>query len=219
MEESILHIELLNGPVMGDSSGEHRANGGRFHNRAESLIVVDSGALSETSKDPASLVAIEGPISAELVREDPFAGDDVGALRSWNKVPDPIAHQGPVLVLHSRTPIGIDEGSADGGRDRGRCRRRSRGGEDESIRQHSEAILCPCDHPMRILRRRDRHHHALTSRGRWPKRGWWSVTRGGRAAANDGRRRSARPATHEVAGPPGPQSVQQERPGLRVAPQ
>jgi hypothetical protein len=84
MEEGILHIELLNRPVMGDSSSEHRAHGGRFHNRAESLIIVDSGALSETSKDPASLVAIEGPISVELVREDSFASDDVGALRLWN---------------------------------------------------------------------------------------------------------------------------------------
>jgi hypothetical protein len=134
IEEGILHIELLNRPVMGDSSDEHRAHGGLFHNRTESLVVVDSGALSETPKDPASLVAIEGPVSAELVREDPFAGDDVGALRSWNKISGPITHQGPVLILHSHAPIGIDEGSVDGGRDRGRCRRRSRGGEDESIK-------------------------------------------------------------------------------------
>jgi hypothetical protein len=28
MEEGILHIELFNQPVMGDSSGEHRAHGG-----------------------------------------------------------------------------------------------------------------------------------------------------------------------------------------------
>jgi hypothetical protein len=87
MEEGILHIELLNRPVMGDSSDEYCAHGGRFHNRVEGLIVVDSGALSETPKDPASLVAIEGPVSAELVCEDLFASDDVGALKSWNKVP------------------------------------------------------------------------------------------------------------------------------------
>jgi hypothetical protein len=179
MEEGILHIELLNQLVMGDSSGEHRKHGGRFHNRAENLIVVDSGALSETSKDPVSLVAIEVPVSAELVHEDPFAGDDVGALRSWNKVPGPITHQGPVLILHCHTPIGIGEDSADGGRDQRRCRRRSRGGEDESIRYHSEVILRPCDHPMRILWRRDMHDHALTSHRRWPKRGWWSGIRGG----------------------------------------
>jgi hypothetical protein len=81
VEEGILHAELLNGPVTGDSSGEHRANGGRFHNRAESLIVVDSGELSETSKDPVSHVAINGPISAELVREDlqmPLSSEGAG---------------------------------------------------------------------------------------------------------------------------------------------
>jgi hypothetical protein len=55
MEEGILHVELLNGPVTGDSSGEHRANSGRFYIRAESLIVVDFGALSETPKDPTGL--------------------------------------------------------------------------------------------------------------------------------------------------------------------
>jgi hypothetical protein len=45
----------------------------------------------------------------------------------------------------------------------------------------------------------------------WYPRGW--------AAADDGRRRSARPATHGVVGHPGPQSVQQKRPGPRVAQQ
>jgi hypothetical protein len=208
MEEGILYIELLNWPIMGDSSGEHHAHGGLFHNRAESLIVVDSRALSETLKDPASLVAIEGPVSAKLVCVDPFAIDDVGALRSWNNVPCPITHQGPVLILHSHVPIGIGEGSADGGRDQGWCRRRSHGGEDESIRWHSEAILRLCDHPVRILRRRDRHHHALTSCRRWLKRGVVEWYPRGRATVDNGHRRWVRPATHRVAGYPGPQSVQ-----------
>jgi hypothetical protein len=81
MEEDIIHIKLLNRPVVGDSSGEHRAHGARFHKRAESLIVVDSGALSKTPKDPMSFVAIECLVGVELVREDPFASDDIGALR------------------------------------------------------------------------------------------------------------------------------------------
>jgi hypothetical protein len=120
--------------VGGERGGEHSAHVGRFHNRAKSLVVVDSRALSETPKDPASLVAIEDPVSVKLVCEDPFASDDIGALRSWNKIPCPITHQGLVLILHSRVPIGIGEGSVDGGWDQGRCQRCSRGGEDESIR-------------------------------------------------------------------------------------
>jgi hypothetical protein len=122
MEEGIFHVELLNGPVMGDSSGEHRANSGRFYNRAESLIVVDSGALSETSKDPSGLVAIKGPVSTELVLEDPLAGDNVGALRSENQLLGPIADQGSVLFLHSRTSMGIGKRNTNRGGDRGQCR-------------------------------------------------------------------------------------------------
>jgi hypothetical protein len=122
MEEGIFHVELLNGPVAGDNSGEHRANSGRFHNRAESLTVVDSGALSETPKDLTGLVAIKGPVSTELVREDPLAGDNTGALRSGNQLPCPIADQGSVLFLHSRTSIGIGKRNTSEGGDRGRCR-------------------------------------------------------------------------------------------------
>jgi hypothetical protein len=84
MEEGIFHVELLNGPVTGDNSAEHHVNSGRFYNWAKSLIVVNSGALSETPKDPTSLVAIKGPISTELVLEDPLVGDNVGALRLGN---------------------------------------------------------------------------------------------------------------------------------------
>jgi hypothetical protein len=79
VEEGVLHIELLNWPVAGDSNSEHHANDGQFHNRAKSLVVVDPEVLSETSKDPASLIVIKGPIGAKLVREDPLVGDDIGA--------------------------------------------------------------------------------------------------------------------------------------------
>jgi hypothetical protein len=104
-----------------DSSGEYRANSGRFYNRAESLVIDDSGALSETPKDPTGLVAIKGPVSTELVREDPLACDNVGVLRSGNQLPHPIADQGSVLFLHSHTPMGIGKRSMSGGGDRGRC--------------------------------------------------------------------------------------------------
>jgi hypothetical protein len=121
IEEGILHVELLNGPVTGDSSGEHHANSGQFYNWAESLIIVDSGALSETPKDPTGLVAIKGPVSTELVREDLLAGDNVGGMRSGHQLPGPIADHGFILFLHSRMPMGISKHSMSGGGDRGRC--------------------------------------------------------------------------------------------------
>jgi hypothetical protein len=122
MEEGIFYIELLNGLVMGDSSGEHRANSGRFYNRVESLIVVDSEAMSETLKDPMGLVAIKGPVCTELVHEDPLASDNVGALRPENQLPGPIADQDAILFLHSHTPMGIGKHSTSGGGDQGWCR-------------------------------------------------------------------------------------------------
>jgi hypothetical protein len=105
VEEGILHIELLNRLVVGGNNGEHRVNGGQFDNRAESLIVVHTGALCKTLKYLASLVAVKSPIKERLVCEYPFVGDDVGATRLRNKFLDPIAHQGSILFLHSRTPI------------------------------------------------------------------------------------------------------------------
>jgi hypothetical protein len=77
--------------------------------------------LSETLKDPMSLIAIKCPVSAELVREEPLASDDVGALRPGNKLSGSIAHQCLVLILHSRAPIGIGERSTDEGQDWGWC--------------------------------------------------------------------------------------------------
>jgi hypothetical protein len=121
VEEGVLHIELLNWPVVGDNNSEHRANSGQFHNRAESLIVVDPRALSETPKDPASLVAIKGPVGTKLMREDPLVGDDVGVTRLGDKLPGLIAHQGPILVLHSCTPIGVSKRNTYRDQDRGRC--------------------------------------------------------------------------------------------------
>jgi hypothetical protein len=96
-------------------------NGGRFYNQIESLIVVDSGALSETPKDLAGLVVIKGPVSVELVREDPLVNDNVGALRSGNKLPGPIAHQGSVLYLNSHTPMWIGKQNTSEGWDQGQC--------------------------------------------------------------------------------------------------
>jgi hypothetical protein len=115
------HVELLNGPGTRDSSGEHRVNSGRFHNRTEGLIVVDPGALSETPKDPTCLVMIKGPVSTELVRENPLTSDNVGALRSGNQLRGLIVDQGVVLFLHSHTPMGIGKRSTSRGGDRGRC--------------------------------------------------------------------------------------------------
>jgi hypothetical protein len=122
VEEGIFYVEVLNGSGTGDSSSEHCAKSDQFYNRAEGLIVVNSGKLSEIPKDPTGLVAIKSPVSMELVREDPLAGDNVGALRSGNQLSGPIADRGPVFILHSHTPMRIGKRSTSTGGDQGRHR-------------------------------------------------------------------------------------------------
>jgi hypothetical protein len=105
VEEDVLHIQLLNRPDARCGNSEHRASGGRFHNWTESLIVLHPGVLSEASENPVSLVEVESPIGEELVCEHLLASDNIGAMGSGNKLPSPITHQGPILHLHSRTPV------------------------------------------------------------------------------------------------------------------
>jgi hypothetical protein len=95
VKEDIFYVELLNGPGTEDSRGEHHVNSGQFYNRAEGLVIVDSGALSETLKDPTGLLAIKGPVSTELVCEDPLAGDNVGVLRSGTSSQVPLLIRAP----------------------------------------------------------------------------------------------------------------------------
>jgi hypothetical protein len=117
VEEGILHIELLNWPVAGDSNSEHHADGVRLHNWAKSLIVVDPRVMSETPEDPASLVAIKGPVSVKLEREDQLASDYIGATGSGDKLSGPIAHHDPILILHSCATIGVDKYNTYNGQD------------------------------------------------------------------------------------------------------
>ena len=60
MEEGILDIELMDRPV--PREGEDDANGGELDDRAEGLVVVHSGTLGESPKDPMGLVAVEGAV-------------------------------------------------------------------------------------------------------------------------------------------------------------
>jgi hypothetical protein len=58
VQEGVLDVELVNWPGASKGQREHRADSGRLHNRVEGLIVVDSGALSEAPRNPASLVPL-----------------------------------------------------------------------------------------------------------------------------------------------------------------
>jgi hypothetical protein len=88
-------------------------NGGRLDNWAESLIVVDVGPLGETVKNPTSLVSSQGAVGVELVLEDLFAGDDVGANRMRDKIPSVVGDQSIIFFLHGTTLGRVGEGGID----------------------------------------------------------------------------------------------------------
>jgi hypothetical protein len=69
----------MNWPGVRDNQGEHGADHDRLDHRAEGLIVVDAGSLGEAAKDTVSLVPLQGTVRVELVLQNPFVGDDVGA--------------------------------------------------------------------------------------------------------------------------------------------
>jgi hypothetical protein len=90
-------------------------DGCRLDNRTKSLIVIDIEPLGEAAKNPASLVQFQGAIGVELVLEDPFASDNVGANRMRDKIPSVVADQIIVFFLHGTAQGRVGEGSMDGG--------------------------------------------------------------------------------------------------------
>jgi hypothetical protein len=83
--------------------------------RSLALIIVDAGSLGEPAKNPASLVPFQRAVGVELVLENSFAGDDVGANGAKDKIRGVVGDQASKFFFHGATPVQIDEGSVDGG--------------------------------------------------------------------------------------------------------
>jgi hypothetical protein len=115
MQERILHIKLMNRSGTGDDQGEHGVDRGRLDNRDESVIVVDAGPLGEVEKDPRSLVSFQRAVGVELVLENPFTDDDIGANGARDNIPGVVDDQGNKLFFHGVAPIWINEGDMDEG--------------------------------------------------------------------------------------------------------
>jgi hypothetical protein len=69
MQECVLHIKLPYGPRAGDSNVQNETDRSRLDNRAESLLVVDAGALGVPTNNPSGLVAREGAIRGNFSRK------------------------------------------------------------------------------------------------------------------------------------------------------
>jgi hypothetical protein len=112
LKKGILDVKLMNRPIPGVSYSEDCADSGRFDNRTESFIVVNTGALSEDAKDSTSLVSIQRTISMKFMFEDPFSSDHVGIGGPRNKIPSIIVHESGIFFFHGTTPVRISKSIA-----------------------------------------------------------------------------------------------------------
>jgi hypothetical protein len=115
MQEHILHIKMMKRPGAGDEQGEHGADCGRLDYQVKCLIVVDTGSLSEATKDPASLLPFQRAIEAELVLKNPFVGDDIGANGARDIITGVVGDQGSKFFFDGAVPVQTDEGGTNGG--------------------------------------------------------------------------------------------------------
>jgi hypothetical protein len=104
----------VDSPGTEDDQGKHRVDGGQLDHRAEGLIIVDAGPLGEAVKDPMSLITCSSH-QVELVLDDPFVGDDVGANRMRDKILSVAGDQSIIFFFHGTTLGRVNEGSMDGG--------------------------------------------------------------------------------------------------------
>ena len=72
MGESVLDIQLMNWPVMGDGNAEHNADRGRLDDGTEGLVVFNARLLRESMDHPSCLVPGESTVNTKLVFEDPL---------------------------------------------------------------------------------------------------------------------------------------------------
>jgi hypothetical protein len=115
MQEHFLHIKLMNRLGAGDGQGKHSANHGRLDHQAKCLIIVDVRSLSEATQDPVRLVSFQRAVGVELVIENPFVSDDVGANGVRDKILGVVGDQGSKLFFHGLVLVRIDVGGMDGG--------------------------------------------------------------------------------------------------------
>ena len=87
MKKSVLDVQLMNGPRMGQSKCEHNTYGSGLDDWTESLLIINARTLSEASENPPGLITIKRAIRQKLVTINPFTGDDVHTRWTGNQSP------------------------------------------------------------------------------------------------------------------------------------
>ena len=107
MKESVLHIELMDRPVLRVSQSEDGANSSWLDDRTEGFIVINTGTLCKPAKHPSSFVSVQRTISMKLVFENPFAGDHIRLGRARDEIPSVVVQESSIFFFHSPTPMVI----------------------------------------------------------------------------------------------------------------
>src|SRR5581483_3849204 len=110
MKKGILNIKLMNGPVSGDGDAKNRANSGRFDNRTESVIKVQSGLLGETLSNKTSFVTLKPSIAVKLVAKQPSIANYVSIRGFRNKIPRVVRKDGRHFSIHGDPPMRVTHG-------------------------------------------------------------------------------------------------------------
>jgi len=103
-------------------------------------------------------VPLKGPMSVELVLEDPLPDDLVGSGWTWNEVPSVVLQQSTMFLFYSSPPGRISKCAAEGP-----GHRRQQDGVEE--RWNTEAALCTRRHG--VLDGDRRHSHGALGQRRW----------------------------------------------------
>ena len=78
-------------PVVADSKGQEKANGGGFDDGAEGFMVVDAFILKKTCSNETSFILVRNAIRSGVEFVNPFTTDDGMIEGSRNKLPCLIA--------------------------------------------------------------------------------------------------------------------------------
>uniref|UniRef100_J3N9D8 Uncharacterized protein n=1 Tax=Oryza brachyantha TaxID=4533 RepID=J3N9D8_ORYBR len=100
VEESILDVELVDGPVAGDGEAEDDSDDCRLDDGTKSLVVVDAELLQVSANHPTHLEPSKGAICMKLEFENPFASDDINLRETRNQGPCVVVNQHLVFVMH-----------------------------------------------------------------------------------------------------------------------
>jgi hypothetical protein len=81
MQILILHVELMNGPIIGGCNIENNSNSSRLDDRTKGFLIINIMLLNETTNNPVSFVSCNRAIRVLLVAVDPFAHHYIDTCR------------------------------------------------------------------------------------------------------------------------------------------